>query len=375
MSQSQVPYITVDEMEWFSHSMGGTIEPAWDYGTIPPEVMDAAGEFHPLTLHELRAMLPANYRRNDQPRIIYRVRDDKHRDDDLFDTSALQFNSDPNCRALFQVASNYDALELGSAWQNPFNPSYLTGLMSDTTQGPSAAGGAGAGAILRSSIHRFGPIEDRPKTLPSVDQPVTWVPHDYSEDEGTAGGYINMLSKVQELADAHTHGKLFNVKDVVADLPAVGNLTEDWAYNVQIGLHMGVRAQYHRGKYAQETGMVKYNKDGPRIDQVYTSTCIYSYGQKPAREDLTDALLKAAYDGTYMAAAVQQNRKLVLTFIGGNEFANPKPNIIQAMINAHIQYSRYLHPNCTVSLPIYDRNWGYLASLMDAYPTVFQREL
>lgn len=366
--------IKIEEHEWFTQAMNNTLESTWDYHTIPDDVLDAAGEFHPLTLSQLKTMLPSQPRRTDIPKIVYRVRDEHHQDDDLFDTSSLQFNSHPYKRAMFQVASNYNCLEAGAAWRNPFHPTYLSGLMSDTTQGPSAAGGAGAGAILRSSIHRYGPMEDRPNPLPPLDQPTQWVPHDYGADKTNSGGYIDLLSKVPELADMHTNGKLYNTYENVSELPRPGKLTDEWLSNVQIGLHTGVRAQYHRGHEASRTGYVKYNKYGPRIDQVYTSTCIHINSSMPARPDLTDALLKAAYEGTYLAAAIQQNKQLVLTFIGGNEFANPKDKIVQAMVNAHQKYAKYLHPECTVLLPIYDRNWVNMASWLDSHPTVFSRE-
>lgn len=372
---ASVPTVTkIDEHEWFSHAMNNIPEATWDYGTIPPEVLDAAGEFQQMTLHELRNMLPSQPRRIIAPFIMYRVRDDKHQHEDLFDTSALQFNSDPCKRSLFQVASNYNCLELGAAWRSPIHPTYLSGLMSDTTQGPSAAGGAGAGAILRSSIHRYGPMDSRPLVLPSPDQPTAWVPHDYCADDSSAGGYINLLSQVPELADAHTNGKLYNTDETANVLPPPEKMTEDWIYNVQIGLQTGVRAQYNRGHDAQRTGLVTYRSDGPRIDQVYTSTCIHTSGVQVPREDLTDAMLEAAYDGTYLAAAIQQSRRVVLTFIGGNEFSNPKTKIIQAIVNAHEKYAQYLHPECTVMLPIYNRTWGYLASLLEVNPSVFQRE-
>ena len=55
---------------------------------------------------------------------------------------------------IVQVASNFNAHECGGERGSPLHPDYLIGLMSDSTQGPSAAGGAAAGAVLRVAQHK-----------------------------------------------------------------------------------------------------------------------------------------------------------------------------------------------------------------------------
>lgn len=355
-------------------------EYTWDYDKIPDGVLDAAGTFNMLSLHQLQAMLPSQPRRQLAPMITYRVRDKNHPNDDLFDTSALQYDCPPHCRTLFQVASNYNCLELGKPWGNPFNGTYLNGLMIDSTQGPSAAAGAGAGAIMRTSIHKWGPLDDRPALAPvdttdvidlNLARQSVRSPTDYSKTE--MGGYINLLSDVPELANIAVNGKLYNNKKTSKILPSNSTMDDAWIYNIKVGIQEGVRAQYYRGPYRCHDGYCIYNKDGTRIDQVYTSTCIID-SSKSANDNFTKAMLKAAYDGTYLTAVAQQSRRLVLTFIGGHAFNNPMRLIIQAIVDAHEKYGQYLHSQCKIVLPIYDTNWGYISSLLDSNHDIFSRE-
>ena len=59
---------------------------------------------------------------------------------------------------MFQIASNFNCHENASMNTNLFNGYYLTNLAEDLTQGPSAASGAGAGAIVRLIHHYKKPI-------------------------------------------------------------------------------------------------------------------------------------------------------------------------------------------------------------------------
>jgi len=371
---------TIDAIEWANKALGIS-EFKWDYANIPTNILDAAGTFNMLTLHQLRAMLPTQYKRDTAPYIIYRVRDSNHKNDDLFDTNALQYDSHQYNRPLFQVASNYNCIELANSWDNPFNGTYLSKIMIDSTQGPSASGGAGSGAILRNSIHRWGPLDERPllddiavNNTTDLDSNNIEVnrQRDYSKDN--IGGYINLLSEVPELANIAVNGKLHNNKKISKLVPIYNMHDETWIYNIRVGIQEGVRAQYYRARERCYDGYCIYNEYGPRIDQVYTSTCIIESASS-ANNSFTKAMLKAAYDGTYLAAVKRQSKELILTLIGGNAFNNPIKLIIEAMAEAHEKYGKYLHPKCKVLLPIYNENWGYICSIIENNANIFKREM
>jgi hypothetical protein len=126
--------------------------------------------------------------------------------------------------------------------------------------------------------------------------------------------------------------------------------------NVKIGVHSGVSANFDRSNrkccYFYERGVPIY--------QVFVSTICIPDKKKIVKTDrrLAAFLLKAAYDGTYLAARSLESRKLVLTFIGGGVFNNPFELIIEAIVNAHLGIdTEYLDE---VILPIFDPSVNHL---------------
>jgi hypothetical protein len=88
------------------------------------------------------------------PEFIIYVRKSNNNDDKYFDTSSLQLmDYKTKYPVMFQVASNFNCQENSSVYTNFKSGTYLTKLMSDSTQGPFAASGAVAGAMLRLKTH------------------------------------------------------------------------------------------------------------------------------------------------------------------------------------------------------------------------------
>ncbi|MHB1952416.1 MAG: hypothetical protein ACYCOU_01605 [Sulfobacillus sp.] len=286
---------------WFSRLMGFP-ESSWDF-RVPSE-MPGVGEFSLVSVGEMEDQLPT-LSPGCIPALTVLTRDSYDRRTDLFDTSALQVRS--RCRTTYQVASNFNCLELGSERTNPFNRTYLTRLMSNSTQGPSAAAGAGAGAILRLSVHRRTPL--------------------------------NLLDSTP-IAGAVTNGKLY-AQDVRTGM----NVDHR---DIRVGLHNDVRASFDRSESCL------FYPDGPLIDQVYTSTPIFRRGAKgdPA------PFLRAAYRGSYLSSVLRRSQALVLTLVGGGCFCNPPEAIAEAILDAHETIGPYLVPGCRVWLPLYDPRSG-----------------
>lgn len=284
---------------WF-RGVAGMDEPEWLAAgcPIPPKLEPHVGAFRTVTLAELERTAAAVEPAGAPPPIAVRTRS-SYGSPELFDTSELQY-AGPE-RAMYQVASNFNCLEVGHEQHNPFDGSFLTQLMSDTTQGPSAAGGAGPGAMLRLAAHRKAPI--------------------------------NLL---QDTALRPSNGKLRNAKGLT-----LGDVSR-----VRVGLHEDTRAMFVRSDRRY-----KCDPKGPLIDQVFTSTCICGggrYGPLPGQ------LLEAAYHGTYMCCVARRSPMLVLTCIGGGAFANPPTAIAAAIASAHAKWASRLAPGCKVLLPLFD---------------------
>jgi len=301
------------ESRWF-YNLTGMEEMEWDFKmeSLPQNVVKDCGKFKQLSIHELEEKISGMKKRNMRKIKIY-IRD-KFVKNDEFDTSALQTYGPK--RAMYLVASNFNCLECGSFYTNPYNGHHLEGLMTDCTQGPSASAGAGHGAILRLSINRHNPI--------------------------------NLLDSLKI--------KLRNGKLECPEKPISVNYK-----NIKIGLHTDVKACYYRTNYK-----FKYRPNGPEIDQVFTSTLICRRNSNSS----VDSFLKAAYYGVYMAAAIRKSLKLVLTLIGGGSFANSRARIVKALMDAHNKYNIYLPDKCEVVLPIYDVNPSKLTNEFKKYENI-----
>jgi hypothetical protein len=247
-----------------------------------------------------------------------------------FDTSSLQIHlpelADTHSKKpiLYQVASNFNCQENGTVYTSLTSNHYLSNLMIDSTQGPSASAGAGLGAIERLRYH--------------LNNPINLLSAFAKENAQDPNSFIEVRN-----------GKITNWSHDID----VSKLDVD---NVKIGVHSGVSANFDRSNrkccYFYERGVPIY--------QVFVSTICIPDKKKIVKTDrrLAAFLLKAAYDGTYLAARSLESRKLVLTFIGGGVFNNPFELIIEAIVNAHLGIdTEYLDE---VILPIFDPSVNHL---------------
>jgi hypothetical protein len=288
---------------WFEQLIGRP-ESEFNYtlAEVPTEHQPAMGQFSQPTINELKALVTTSFGVNNpngvKLQVDYRT---SYGHMHAFDTSALQFTAPEN--ALFQVASNFNCLEVPKMNYDPFNGYFLTGQMTDMTQGPSASGGAAFGAMLRLLEHRIKPI-DLLSNVPEISSKNGKVPYDWNSN-------VNILEIDQ----------------------------------IKVGLHRNVRATFRR-----MSDNFAYNPKGPLINQVFTSTCIC---ENTLPNGLSRSLLEAAYEGTYLSAVVTKAPMVVLTLIGGGVFCNNHKLIIDAMMKAHDKYSQYLAKDCIVKLPIF----------------------
>lgn len=300
----------MDQLTWFEDILGFN-EKDFDYTLekIPEFIRNKMGIFEVFNIIQLKDKFNKIKKINNthlQLNIKYRK---THNNINKFDTSALQFYSEEN--TLFQVASNFNCIEIPRADYNPFNGRFLTMQMNDSTQGSSAAGGAAFGSILRLTIHK----EKRINLLDEVPLKVNNGKLKYSENIKT---------------------NKFN-----SDL-------------IKIGLHSNVEANFLR------SDEFEYKENNIKINQIFTSTCICSNNTDNKENELSSILLEKAYEATYLCGIITKAPRIVLTLIGGGVFNNSIKLICQIIIKTHLKYSPYLKKDCVVELPIFEPNPIYI---------------
>ena len=91
--------------------------------------------------------------------------------------------------------------------------------------------------------------------------------------------------------------------------------------HVRIGVHQDTPAYFGR----RERNSMEISDPVPIIDQIFVAALNRNaplpYSQHLQRK--TQFLLRAAYEGTYLAANLRKTQHLVLTLVGGGVFGNP----------------------------------------------------
>lgn len=210
-----------------------------------------------------------------------------------------------NDGALFQVASNFNGLEL----MNKHDSRAMTEVghyVCDRTQGPFASISAAPGLLLRH-YYPFWQANTSPQTWRQI----------YN------GRQVQLL---EHLGLAVTNGYL--------DLRAADLTSELSLDQFQVAHHRDVQVTFGRVKGAEHE-MVTHLQ---RVSQVFTATADlaqtnrFLYAEHPEQvKVLVKILLRGAYEGTLRAAAVSGVTRVYLTLIGGGVFANPPSWIVDVL--------------------------------------------
>jgi hypothetical protein len=129
--------------------------------------------------------------------------------------------------------------------------------------------------------------------------------------------------------------------------------TEEQFQSVRIGLHQDTPVYFGR----REGSYMEVSDPVPSIDQVFVAA-LNRKAPLPHSQHLqskTQFLLRAAYEGTYLAAISRKTEHLILTLVGGGVFGNPIEDIAKAIAQAHQNWSQYSSLQ-TVRIPIYSIN-------------------
>jgi len=240
--------------------------------------------------------------------------------------------------AMVQIASNFNCLEVASRAAHPDYGGLVDGYAADATQGPAASFGVPAASLLRAHYAFYDP--EAP--------PATW--------GQTTVKQVELLEHVRPYFGTCVNGK---VTLDGSQRPVTHENIDEVVQQIQVGIHADAQVVFGRGS----RGKLEVNapEPFPFVDQVLTASVNwYSPGEKPSQRDLenlTRAALRAAYDGTYLAALLRGRRRLFLTLVGGGSFSNPEQMILEEMAAAHARWAA--HPASQlqeVTLCLYPRN-------------------
>lgn len=217
----------------------------------------------------------------------------------LSDVGALQAQATPGC--LFQVASQFNCLESPGPYVVD-----VAEYFRDPTQGPRASISAWSGTLLR---HYAAPAADGARFVQTEQRQLDLLADALPPEVGrVTGGYLT--------------------SETVAQPRRLRAALEAGFGRIRVGVHTDLPVLLGYDFHGAVSGQ-------PRIAQVFTSTYAQGYSRRGALAGDLDAvcglLLRAAYLGTLLAAALTGQRTVVLTAIGGGVFANPHPVIWEAI--------------------------------------------
>mmetsp|Transcript_9867 Transcript_9867/g.10935 ORF Transcript_9867/g.10935 Transcript_9867/m.10935 type:complete len:334 (+) Transcript_9867:156-1157(+) len=228
-----------------------------------------------------------------------------------------------NPQALFQVASQFNVLEMVSPALSPERGVEIYAY--DATQGPACAIAAGGGTIYRNYFVPLG---------------------DGSERIGQSKDHqINCLADIGELLN-NQDNSLWTMENgyVVPTYDGLDNInqklmsaSEAFLDQVRSSLRVGIHWDVE----------VTRNNKGHRVAQVYCSAMPVAYSRQSAAkwEHISRLILEAAYEATFHAALSHQAKTgknvVFLTKLGGGAFGNKSAWISDAIDRSVKLFSDY----------------------------------
>ena len=256
------------------------------------------GRFETPSLEELRRRSEALPRRGEESRVREVVAD------------VQELHRDPaSAGALFQVASQFNALEMVSEHVTP--EAGIDIYEWDPTQGPACAIACGAGTIFRNYLVTVD--GQRGQTAERQLDCLADLAAELNVDTGTRNGYA---LPSRETLDA-VAGRLSDADDEERDrLASLLRVAVQWDTEVTI------------------------SSDGHLVTQTFCSAMPVAYSRHGADawEPFARLVLDAAYEATLhlgaINAAATGNPTVFLTKLGGSAFGNPSEWILDAMAKA-----------------------------------------
>ena len=247
---------------------------------------------------------------------------------DGVDIGRLQASLTTEDRALVQVASNFNALEVPSRGVPPDYGGLVTGYATDSTQGPAASFGVPAASLLRAHF----PFFDGAAPASSWGQ--------------TAERQVELLGELREEYGRCVNGKATLRRGDGAPGEDAAAAVAALSGRIRVGWHVDAEVVFDRGP-SRGTLALLPEGERPLVDQVLSAAVNLNDPLNAPRSDaerettrrLVAAALSAAYEGAYLAAALRGNRLLLLTLVGGGVFGNDEAAILDAIAEAHARWA------------------------------------
>jgi hypothetical protein len=232
------------------------------------------------------------------------------------DVQALHLDG-ANAGALFQVASQFNLLEMASPQVTPEQG--VGGYEHDHTQGPACAIAAGAGTIYRNY---FAPVNGR--TGQSATNQI-----DCLADLGAAWG--NDDNRLWAMKNGYALATRSGLEEISRRLRAASEAERDeWRGLLRIGMQWNTEVTLHEA--------------GHTVSQAYCAALPIGYSPHPAAlwADFARLILEAAYEATICAAILNArdtgNNNVFLTLLGGGVFGNDTAWIMGGLERALTRY-------------------------------------
>ncbi|MGB5292684.1 MAG: hypothetical protein WBN41_14670 [Lysobacterales bacterium] len=236
----------------------------------------------------------------------------------ISDVTSLHLDPD-NAGALFQVASQFNLLEMPS---QHVGPERGVGVYEyDLTQGPACAVAAGAGTIYRCYM-----AEVNGKTGQSADSQI-----DCLEDMGKVLG--NTDGRLWQMQNGYAMATSTGLSEISERIRTMSKHQRDF---LRQKLRIGI----------QWDTQVTLDDCTHLVTQVYGSALPvgYSYHDSRSWEPFARLILNASYEATFWAALLNfartGNNKVYLTLLGGGVFGNDEDWILTAIRRALELFAR-----------------------------------
>ncbi len=249
--------------------------------------------------------------------------------------------NESNAGSLFQVASQFNLLEMASP---SVTPEHGVGIYeNDHTQGPACAVAAGAGTIYRNY---FAGINGQ--TGQSIGNQI-----DCLTDMGEALG--NSGSRLWEMRNGYALASQSGLVEISNRLRASSEGELDGLRQL---LRIGI----------QWNTQVTLNDSRHLVSQAYCSALPVAYSQHPSNlwAEFARLVLEASYEATMCTAILNSrrsgNNRLFLTLLGGGAFGNDTDWIIGAIQRA---LKLYKHADLDVAIVSYGSSNQSIQQLVD----------
>lgn len=240
---------------------------------------------------------------------------------DGIDIGVYQAQQKTEDKAMVQIASNFHCLENGSPNSSADNGHLVSGYAMDCTQGPGAAFGVPGASLLRA--HYVFKDDKKP--------PDVW--------GQSSSRQCSLIRDITDYCGGLVNGKALLTE---SDKHVTEECLDDVASKIRVGLHTDAEVVFTRGSTRGSLGVLRHPY--PLVDQVCSATLCYGYADHQVRmrdHNLTRAMLRAAYEGAYLAAIKRNRKVLLLTLIGGASFRNPMAMIFEELQRAHNKWANH----------------------------------